>query len=104
MDAEKAVDVVLVDFSNAFKTVPHSTLPHNLSSCGVSRFAMRWVKNWLKARAQRVVESGATSVWRLIISDIPQGSILGPALFNTFTNSLDAEVEGTTGSFADDTK
>lgn len=70
----------------------------------MSRLMMCWVKNELKGRAQRVVESGATSVWRLIISGIPQGSVLGPALFNIFTNSLDAEVECSTGSFVDDTK
>lgn len=100
MDEGKAVDVVLLDFCKAFKTVPHSILPHKSSSCGMSRFMICY----LKGRVQRDVETGATSVWRQIISGFPLGSILGPVLFNVFTNSLDAEVECTTGRFVDDTK
>lgn len=104
VDEGKAVGVVLLDFSKVFKTVPHSILPHKLSSCGMSRFMVCWVKNWPKGRAQRVIETGATFVWKLIISGVPQGSVLGPVLFNIFTSSLDAEAECSTGSFADDTK
>lgn len=72
-DEAKAVDVVLLDFSKTFKTFPHSLFPHKLSSCGIRRFMMCWVKTWLKGRAQTVVESGVPTVWRLIISGVPQG-------------------------------
>jgi len=50
----EAVDVVLLDFSTAFDTVPHSILPDKLSNCGMSRFTVHWVKNWLNGRAQQV--------------------------------------------------
>ncbi|KAK4826233.1 hypothetical protein QYF61_006274 [Mycteria americana] len=69
-----------------------------------SRYTARWVKNWLNSRAQRVAVNAATNGWRLVPSSAPQGSILGPVLFNICISDLHAGVECTLRQFADDTK
>jgi hypothetical protein len=104
LDNHSPCDVIFLDISKAFDTVPHDILIRKLENFGIAGNLLRWINSFLGGRKQRVVHEGATSKWSDVASGVPQGTVLGPLLFSLFINDLPNDITSPINLFADDVK
>ena len=94
---------VLMDLSKAYDCIPHDFLIAKLHACGLGIKAIKLLRSYLTNKKQRTKINNSFSEWVEILVGIPQGSVLGPLLFNNFTNDLLLWIEdGNLCNFADD--
>ena len=98
-------DAIYLDFAKAFDKVDHQLLIKKLRKYHFSEHLISWIASFLSNRSQHVVVNGMTSFLAMIISGVPQGSVLGPLLFILFINDMQGCISlSTIRFFADDTR
>ena len=106
VDQRLGVVVLLIDLSAAFDTVDHNKLLQILfNEIGISGTALQWFKSFLTGRSQRVVVGDSFSDPLTLKFGVPQGSVLGPVLFNIYTRSISnvfSKCGFTSSGYADD--
>ena len=101
-----ATVMILLDLSAAFDTVDIDKLLTTLKrEIGVRGKALSWFSNYLKNRKQTVMINETVSDPLFVLFGVPQGSVLGPILFNIYIRSLSRLISKCgyiTGGYADD--
>ena len=88
LDNKQKVGTVLMDLSKAFDSLPFDLLVAKLNAYGMSQKALQLMTSYIRNRKQRVKIGSARSSWLTSIKGTPQGSIIGPTLFNFFINDF----------------
>lgn len=93
MDKKNFCGAILMDLSKAFDCLPHDLVAEKLKAYKMSPKALTLLTDYLKNRQQCVRVGGCSSTFQSIVKGVPQGSILGPLIFNIFLNDIFARAK-----------
>jgi hypothetical protein len=105
MEKGEATVMVALDLTAAFDTVDHHVLLSVLKeNFGVDDVALAWMTSYLKNRQMKVLVNDSTSCVRTFNYSVPQGSCLGPVLFNVYSSTISDCIDSIQdlGGYADD--
>ena len=104
LDNKGYAGAVLMDLSKAFDCMNHELLLAKLDAYGFGKNSIQLIHSYLNNRWQRVKINNSFSSWTELLLGVPQGSVLGPLLFNIYLNDLMWFIEhGEVCNYADDT-
>ena len=102
IDKGEYVSELFMDLSKAFGTINHDLMIAKLRAYSFSKEALKFIQSYLKNRKQSVQINNKFSFEKDVIAGVPQSSIDGPLLFNTFINDLLFFIEQSTlSNYAD---
>lgn len=104
VDNKQPVDVIYLDFAKAFDRVSHAKLIDKLKHAGIRGGLLLWIKDYLSDREFCVRVGNELSRTRKVTSGVPQGSVLGPVLFNVYVSDIPRLLLSKCALYADDCK
>ena len=103
LDKKLNCGALMTDLSKAFDSLSHELLIAKLHAYGFNNSSLKLIHSYLNNRYQRVRINSKCSTWSQIITGVPQGSILGPLLFNIYLNDMFLFTKGSNiVNYADD--
>ena len=88
LEKGKSVGAIFMCLSKAFDTLNYDFLIAKLEAYGFSENSLNYIQSYLRNRLQRTNVNNNFSLWKDIFSGFPQGSILGPLMFNIYINDV----------------
>lgn len=92
-DGGLSAGLACINLRKAFDAVRHQILLESLSSAGIGGIPLNWFASYLSERTQRLVTQRGCSSTLVVSSGVPQGTVLGPVLFNLYVRELPKTAE-----------